>query len=70
MFQDLFHFDNAKVNATLDVLNHDSMKDNKIYDKLASCRRLLRPRSPDGECLGKAIDEFLACDQVDQFNEQ
>jgi hypothetical protein len=33
MFQDLFHFDNAKVNATLDVLNHDSMKDNKIYDK-------------------------------------
>jgi hypothetical protein len=22
------------------------------------------------KCLDKAIDEFLACDQVDQFNEQ
>jgi hypothetical protein len=34
MFRDLFRSDNAKVNATLDVLNHNSMKDNKIYDKL------------------------------------
>jgi hypothetical protein len=34
MFQDLFHSANAKVNATLDALNHDSIKDTKIYDKL------------------------------------
>jgi hypothetical protein len=35
MFQDLFHSNNATVNATLlDALNHDSIKDNKIYDKL------------------------------------
>jgi hypothetical protein len=36
MFQDLFHSDNAKVSSAtlLDVLNHDYMKDNKIYDKL------------------------------------
>jgi hypothetical protein len=34
MFQDLFHSDNAKVSATLDALNHDSMKENKKYDKL------------------------------------
>jgi hypothetical protein len=33
MFQDLFHSDNAKVNATLDALNHESMKDYKIYDE-------------------------------------
>jgi hypothetical protein len=34
MIQDLFHSDNAKVNATLDALNHDSMRDNKIHHKL------------------------------------
>jgi hypothetical protein len=34
MFQDLFHSDNAKVSATLNALNHDSMKENKKYDKL------------------------------------
>jgi hypothetical protein len=42
MFQDLFHSDNAKVNAT-DVLNHDSMKENKKYDKLQA------PCTPDAE---------------------
>jgi ribosomal 50S subunit-associated protein YjgA (DUF615 family) len=64
MFQDLFHSDNAKVNATLDVLNHNSMKDNKIYDKFQAVggRSALVHRMQSS--LDKAIDEFPACDQV------
>jgi hypothetical protein len=44
MFQDLFHSDNAKVNATLDALNHDSMKNMKMHDKrqaVGSCSALV-----------------------------
>jgi hypothetical protein len=70
MFQHLFHSDNAEVSATLDALNHDSMKENKKCDKLQAtggCSALVHLMQ---KCLDKAIDEFLACNQADQFNEQ
>jgi hypothetical protein len=58
MFQDLFHSDNATVNATLlDALNHDCIKDNKIYDKLQAvggCSALIHLMQNG---LDKAIDE-------------
>jgi hypothetical protein len=69
MFQDLFHPNNAKVNATLDALNHDSMKDNKKYEKLqvaGGCFALVHLMQ---NCLDKAIDEFPTCDQVTELNE-
>jgi hypothetical protein len=46
------------------------MKENKKYGKLQAaggCSALVHLMQ---KCLDKAIDEFLACDQVDQFNEQ
>jgi hypothetical protein len=69
MFQDLFHSANAKVNATLDALNHDSIKDTKIYDKLQAvggCSALIHLMQNG---LDKAIDEFPASDQVTELNE-
>jgi hypothetical protein len=69
MFQDLFRSDNVKVSGTLDALNHDPMKDNKIYDKLQAvggCSALVHLMQ---NCLDKAIDEFPACDQVTELKE-
>jgi hypothetical protein len=56
MIQDLFHSDNVKVNATLDALNHDSMKDNKIYDKLQAVVGCSALDHLMQNCLDKAID--------------
>jgi hypothetical protein len=57
MFQDPFHYDNAKVNATLDGLNQDYIKNNKIYDKLQAVGACsLYPCSPDAEVPRKGID--------------
>jgi hypothetical protein len=56
MFQDLFHSDNAKVNATLDALNHESMKGNKIYDKLLAVGGTsIQSRSQDNVTHGSKI---------------
>jgi hypothetical protein len=70
MFQDLFHSDNANVNATLDVLNHDYMKSNKKRDKfqaVGGCSALVYRMQ---NCLDKAFDEFPACDQVTELKER
>jgi hypothetical protein len=62
MLQDLFHSENAKVNATLDALNHDYMQDSKKYDKLqvvGGCSALVHLMQ---NCLDRTIDELPACD--------
>jgi hypothetical protein len=70
MFQDLFHSDSAKANATLDVLNHDYINDNKLYDKLQAvggCSALVHLMQ---NCLNKATDGFSGCDQVTELIER
>jgi hypothetical protein len=60
MIQDLFHSDNAKVNATLTALDHDFMKDKKKCECLVTaggCHALVQLLK---KCLDKKIDEIPA----------
>jgi hypothetical protein len=71
MIQDLFHSDNAKVNAALDALFHglDNENDKKKGDKIQAvggCFALVHLMQ---NCLDKAVDRISACDQVTDLNE-
>jgi hypothetical protein len=62
MIQDLFHSDNAKVNATLDAFVLDLYRDKKESDKiqaLGGCFALIHLLK---KCLDKAIGNIPACD--------
>jgi hypothetical protein len=69
MIRDLFHSDNAKVNAALDALNLDVRKGKDNSDTVtawggcAALVHLLKDR------LKKAMKKVPACDQVSELNE-
>ncbi len=68
MFQDLFHSDNDKVNATLTALDHDFMKDKKKCGCLVTaggCHALVQLLK---KCLDKKIYEIPAYEQVAELN--
>jgi hypothetical protein len=69
LIQDLFHSDNAKVNAALDALTLDLDKDRKKHDKIQAvggCFVLVQLLT---KCVDKAIDSIRACDQLTKLNE-
>jgi hypothetical protein len=69
MIQDLFHSDNAKVDAALDALNLDLDEDEKKCESLVAagvCFALVHLMQ---NSLDKAIDGISACDQVAELNE-
>jgi hypothetical protein len=64
MIQDLFHSDNAKVNAALDALNPDFMKvkmKSERFVRAGGCLALVQLLK---KCLDKAIASIPACDHV------
>jgi hypothetical protein len=69
MIRDLFHSDNAKVNATLNALYLNLDKDKKKCESLVTvggCHALVQLLE---KCLDKATIIIPACDQVTEMNE-
>jgi hypothetical protein len=69
LIQDLFHSDDAKVDATFTALNLDLVKDKKKCDKIQAVGGCFVLVHLLNKCLHKAIDRFPACDQVTALNE-
>jgi hypothetical protein len=68
LIQDLFHSDNAKVNAALDALVRDLRDDKKRCEKIqdvGGCDVLVQLVK---NCLEKAIEKIPASDQVTNLN--
>jgi hypothetical protein len=63
LIQDLFHSDNAKVNATLDTLSVGLAKDRKKQDKIQSVGGFFALVHLVKDCLKETMDKFPACDQ-------
>jgi hypothetical protein len=69
MIQDLFHSDNAKVDAALDALNLDLDEDEKKCESLVTAGGCFALVQLLNKYLDKAIDIIPACDQVSELNE-
>jgi hypothetical protein len=69
MIQDLFHSDNARVNAALYALIVDLDKNKKKCDNIQAVGGWLALVQLLTKCLDKAIDTIPACDQVIRLNE-
>jgi hypothetical protein len=69
MIQDLFHSDNAKVDATLATLNEDLDKDEKKCQNIQAMGGCLAIVQLVKSCLDKVIARTPACDQVSDLNE-
>ncbi len=69
LIQDLFHSDNAKVNAALDALDLDFIKDKKNCESLVTAGGCFVLTHLMKNCLDKAIGEIPACDQVTKLTE-
>jgi hypothetical protein len=63
LIQDLFHSDNARVNAALDGLDLDLDEDEKKGESLFTAGCCFALVQLVKECLKKAMDKFPACDQ-------
>jgi hypothetical protein len=68
MIQDLFHPDNAKINATLDALSLDLHKKEKKCGRLVTAGGCFALVHVMENCLGKANAGIPACDQVTKLN--
>jgi hypothetical protein len=69
LIQDLFHCDNDKVDAALDALDLDFMKDKKKCESLITAGGCFVFIQLMKNCLDKVIASILACDQVTELNE-
>ncbi len=69
MIQDLFHSDNAKVNAALDALCLDLVdEDKKKRENIQAVGGCLALVQLVKKCLDKAIGRIQACDRVTKLN--
>jgi hypothetical protein len=68
LIQDLLHSDNAKVNAALQGLNLDSMKDEKKREFFVAAGGCLALVQALKKCLDKAMKKIPQCDQVTNLN--
>jgi hypothetical protein len=69
MIQDLFHSNNAIVNAALDALSKDLIEDKKKCESLVTAGGCFALVQFLKNCLDKAIDIIPACDQVTALHE-
>jgi hypothetical protein len=68
LIQDLFHSDNAKVNAALVSLDRDLMENGNKCDKIQAAGGCLALVQLVMDCLNKATEKMPACDQVTELN--
>jgi hypothetical protein len=64
LLQDLFHSDNAKVNAAFNVLNVGFLNDKTNCEKIHAVGGCFALVLLAKNCLEKAIEKITACDQV------
>jgi hypothetical protein len=69
MIQDLFRSDNAKANAALYAMNLELGKNEKNCESFVTAGGCFVLVQLMKNCLDKAIDRILACDQVTELNE-
>jgi hypothetical protein len=69
LVQDLFHSDNAKVNAALDALFLNLLGNKKKCEKIRDVGGCFALVQLVKNCLEKASEKIAACDQVTELNE-